>query len=373
MKMTVLALFLSGTILLSGCGKKDEESVEVVSLRREIAKEPQNWKLWFELAERFEKEELYQKGIEALQAILEANEAEGRVQAKLAELHLKNKEMDAALATAEKILQQNPASGIGYEVLGSLHFARGDYEQARTFLTQANQLGNWEEETTLTILYNLAVCHSKLRGEEKAKEIFAKIMEKDPFHEATLLSVALDHFRRQEWPQAEISLKKLISKEPDNYQHYLVLGLLYYHQSSWTLCQENLRKAFDLDTAAGYLARIADVANLHEIPENWDLALVVHYQAKEAKQYREKGEYIVRGEAINIGFRIAKKVRVNVTYYDDKYNQIYDETFYFKPENVMPMQIQEFRVAIPDDPAIKQAKVEFNWQKSSLQYQGRRY
>ncbi len=347
--------------------------MEVVTLRREIEKEPQNWKLWFELAERFEQEERYEKGIEAIQKILESNPTDERVQAKLADLYFKNKNMDVALATGEKILQQNPASAIGYEVLGRLHFERGDYAQAKTFLTQANQFGNWEEETVLGILDRLAIGHSKLGDEEKAKAIFAKIMEQDPFYESTLLTLSLDHFRRQEWPQAETYLKKLISKDPENYQHYLVLGLLYYHQSNWTLCQENLRKAFDLDPAVRQIARIADLANLYEIPDNWDLAMVIHYREKEAKEYREKGEYIVRGEAINIGFRIAKKVRVNVTYYDDKYNQIHDETCYFKPENLMPMQSQEYRVAIPDDPAIKKVEVEFNWQKSSLQYEGRKY
>lgn len=366
---TKLSLLLSLFLFVFGCSKGPEYSAEIVSLQKEIEQEPTNWKLHYELVEKFEAEELYAEAIAQTKIMLEANPTEPRIQSQLAHLYLKNKEMETALSTAEKLIQQNPAEGIGYQVLGELHFDRGEYEKAKKNLTKANQLGSWTEESLLNILYKLGMSYYKLKDDEKALSIFKKVLDKNPFHEESLFFLSLHHFKRQEWTQSETYLKRLISKTKTDYRYYLILGLLNYHRSHWTECQEFLRKAFDLDPSVQQLGRIADVANLYEIPADWDLAAVIRFGQE--IQYRENGEYVVRGDAINIGFRIAKDSRVLCDFYNDKNELVDDETVYLRPRNLMPMQIRDFRIAVSDDPPIETAKIRFNWRKSSLQYKGR--
>ncbi len=367
MKSTSIALLLSLS-LLWGCSDKPKDSAEIVSIQQELKKSPQDWQRRFELVEKFEEEERYVEAIDEIKIILKANPKDPRVLSKLSNLYYKNKDMDQALENGQQILNDNPAEGAGYEALGRLHFNRGEYKSAEENLRRSIQLGNWTEKSSLHILHQLGLSKMKLGDEEKGLEIFHKIIEKDPFHEETLFFLSLDHFKRQQWKETEVYLKRLISKEKEDYRYYLILGLAGYHQSKWSLCQENLRKATDLEPGVRSLSKIADVANISEIPHKWDLALVVRFG--ETNQYKEKGNFVVQGSAINIGFRIAKDARANIDFYNKERKLVNDETVYLKPRNLLPMQIRDYKVVVSNENSITDAKVRFNWKKSSLYSQG---
>lgn len=346
------------------CGESNSYPAGIRALQKEVKAEPENWPKHLELAERYLADKFYPEAIQELRGVAEHSPNDFEVGWKLVFAQYDNKDMDGALKTAEEMTQKKPDEALGYLALGFLHFYRQDYQKCYDNLSTANKLGNWPEKFTLYLLYRMGYSLSKLNKPDEANLFFQKVLEKDPAHIETLWFQANEAFRAQKWNDAERMFKLMISKKPDEALFYLELGLLYYHQSLWEKSTTYLRKATDLDTRARGFAVLAEAAKLYDIPEKWDLAMCYFNNVETGEkyqQYREKGKYVVSGEIINVGVRIARDVHLTVQYYNKKNEVIDDEDHFLKPRSLMPMQSREFKVEIPDNPDIEIAKVSFNW------------
>lgn len=76
-------------------------------------------------------------------------------------------------------------------------YRQGQYQQALTLYTKAYQVA-----PTQTLLYNLAVCHYRLKQWPQAEELFQKLYHADNSHEKAQLNLALAQAKQGKYKQA---------------------------------------------------------------------------------------------------------------------------------------------------------------------------
>ena len=136
-------------------------------------------------------------------------------------------------------LKKSPRKARVWATLGKAYLDRKDYVRAREMSEKAISL----DPNLLGALNNLGICHLDYFGnEEKAKEIFGHILEKQPDCASAMLNLGVIHLRRRELNEAVASLEKAQDLDRQNEKIFFNLAGAYFNGSQYAKALDLIQK-----------------------------------------------------------------------------------------------------------------------------------
>lgn len=115
-------------------------------------------------------------GLSSMAEIVSNNSADVRSLALLGEMQMREKDLDGAEATIDKIIQIAPDRGLGYNMKGSIEYTRGDYQAAhRSFSTAVARNPEY-----YTALRNKGLAQLRLGNLDGAESDLRKLLDVQP-------------------------------------------------------------------------------------------------------------------------------------------------------------------------------------------------
>lgn len=137
--------------------------------------------------------------------------------------HIKNKELDQAIAAGTALEKRRPDSPIPYNLTGLAYLAKGDYPAARARFNKALAI----DPGFVTAEINLARVEVAAKDPEAAQRHFEQALKTDPKHLGALLGLAALAEQRQDGAALEAALKRANDAVPAAAQPGLLLTQLY--------------------------------------------------------------------------------------------------------------------------------------------------
>ena len=144
---------------------------------------------------------------------------------------------------AKNYIKRAPNIPNGYIDLAGVYLAREDYFEAKKLLTKALKYSN-DEQTSLMIKYNLAVCCFYSKQYELALKFLDEVTAVKPAGENIKLLYAEIYNKQGNFKQTEKAYKELIFINPDNIDYTVSLMNLYINQKKKMKARETLKEFF---------------------------------------------------------------------------------------------------------------------------------
>lgn len=118
--------------------------------------------------------------------------------------------------------------------LGYLHYLSKEYENSVKYYNEAVRISDNSIEALLGLTYP----YSEMGKWDSIKEIYRKIIEKDPYHYTANIRLGQIYLNNEDYLNAKKYLEKVQAQYPSEYEPNLSLGWTYYHLGNNAKAQE---------------------------------------------------------------------------------------------------------------------------------------
>ncbi|MCX7793122.1 MAG: tetratricopeptide repeat protein [Thermodesulfovibrionales bacterium] len=154
----------------------------------------------------------------------------------MAQAFLKLQKKEDAEKTYREAIKLFPQNDNLYLKLGYLYFHEGRYKEAEDAFLKAVRLNPSEDN-----LYALGQAYLSLNKFKEAKEIFQRILKREPKNYGTLYALGQIYVREENYGEAIKIFKEVISIKSDFAYAYFDLGALYADMNEFSLAEEQIR------------------------------------------------------------------------------------------------------------------------------------
>ncbi len=166
------------------------------------------------------------RALKDLESIASANPSSQAADLALISVHLRQHEIDKAMAAADSLVQKQPKNPLGYNIKGVIYSSKRDFKSARAAFDEAMKVDPDYPAAAL----NLARLDLMERNVDGARKIYEQMLVKDPHNEQALLALAGIAASTSSPPaQVKAAVERAVTANPTSVRAQLAL-IGYYSQ-----------------------------------------------------------------------------------------------------------------------------------------------
>lgn len=212
-----------------------------MALRKAVDAAPQSAILHANLAESYFREGQYDQVLKELDKATGAKEPELQISLRRVATLLRKQDYKAALALAQKLLQENPKEPLAHNLLGLVHFDMKDTAAARQQFLAAIDLN----EAFFPAMLNLALIDIVDEKPLDAAKWYQRILDKNDNDLAALMGMAHVEITQGHAAEATAWLQKARKSDPDAPQPRLLLARAALERGDVKLATELAQEIMD--------------------------------------------------------------------------------------------------------------------------------
>ena len=248
---------------------------------------PEDARLYFNIGFTFEKLKNFEKAEYSYRKAIELDPNEPDYYYNLGYLLMKNpKRVKEAVECFKKVLQKEPNDPNTFFNLGIIYLNGKAYETAVKCFKKAYNLNNYD---ILSLFYE-GNAYQQMRDFEKAREIYAKVLENSPEYSWAYYNIAQMDFKEQNIQGAILNLEKTISINPKDFEASKLLIRIYIKQKDFQNAQKLINAKLNENPYQGDLYyflskttpddKSAQIENLKKALENYKTLTIPSSQIK---------------------------------------------------------------------------------------------
>jgi len=187
--------------------------------------------------------DLYDKGIELINSIIDEDPYNCIAWYHLGELYTKQGSYLNALKAFEYCLLINDRFAPAYLDMAQVYLMNDQFEEAIEAYKTAFEYCHPDSYT----YYNLGECYEQLKKWDEARDYYQKAIKSDPFMAQAWYGMGVTYEEEERWYEATYYIKKAIENDDANGEYWLALGDCEYQLRNQPEAEDCYKKAIKLD------------------------------------------------------------------------------------------------------------------------------